>query len=271
MSQTVVSVHAHPDDETLYTGGTLAGLAARGHRVVLVTATAGEAGLAARAVGGPDQLALQRATELAAAARCLGVARVVQLGFGDSGSTTRSDSAHRLADAPVQQVADRVAQVLDEEGAALVTSYDRNGGYGHPDHVAVHRAVRAAVAATGTRLLEATVDRERLRQALRLVGWLPGLPPGFSAAGLADCYTARAELTHQVDVRAHLPAKRAALAAHASQAGSDSGTRTLRVLLGLPRPLLRAVLGTEWFVDPAKPAGARPAGTGLSGDVLTER
>src|SRR5690348_2918214 len=84
VSFTLVSFHAHPDDEALLTGGTLARASAEGHRVVLVTATLGEAGLAANLHG--DQLAKQRHTELERAARAVGAARVVVLGYPDSGS-----------------------------------------------------------------------------------------------------------------------------------------------------------------------------------------
>ena len=87
---TIVFLHAHPDDESLLTGGTMARLAAEGHRVVLITATAGEHGLASRAVHAVGELGRQRLAELDAAAEILGVADVIQLGYADSG----------MADAP---------------------------------------------------------------------------------------------------------------------------------------------------------------------------
>src|SRR4051812_8229059 len=82
--RTVVSFHAHPDDEALLSGGTLARAAAEGHRVVLVVATDGEAGLSARAAAGAD-LGRTRGEELARAGEALGCARVVRLGARDSG------------------------------------------------------------------------------------------------------------------------------------------------------------------------------------------
>src|SRR5947208_12803701 len=79
---TLVAFHAHPDDEALFTGGTLARCSAEGHRVVVVTATAGELGLTG---AGAADLGATRSAELDAAAAALGVARVVHLGYGDSG------------------------------------------------------------------------------------------------------------------------------------------------------------------------------------------
>lgn len=260
MPVTVVSFHAHPDDEVLLTGGALALLAAAGHRVVLVVATDGDAGLAVSALR--DGLGARRRAELAASADALGVARVVWLGHRDSGLGA-SARAGGFSALPVAEAAAGLVAVLREEAADVLTVYDPAGGYGHPDHVAVHHVgVRAAALAGTPLVLAATLDRGLLQQLVRLVAWVPGLLPGVSAAGFATSYTAAAEITHVVDVRAHWRAKRAALAAHASQAGADSGVRTLAVLLRLPGPLFRLVLGREWFVELGRPPGPR------SGDLL---
>jgi LmbE family N-acetylglucosaminyl deacetylase len=134
--------------------------------------------------------------------------------------------------------------------------YDPAGGYGHPDHVQVSRVgLRAAELAGTPSVLEATVDRTALQRALRLVSRLPGIPADFAPERFDHAYTAPEALTHRVDVRRHTAAKRAAMAAHASQAGADEGTRTLAVLLRLPRPLFRLALGHEWYVE----RGRRPA------------
>ncbi|MET7398675.1 PIG-L family deacetylase [Dactylosporangium sp. NPDC005572] len=264
---TLVAFHAHPDDETLLTGGTLARAAAEGHRVVLVTATLGDAGLAAGPAG--EGLAERRRGELLAAAAALGCGRVVTLGYRDSGlrgdaPPAAADGAVRFADAPVGEAAALLARILHEERADVLTSYDAGGGYGHPDHVQVHRvAARAARLARTPLVLEATVDRGALRPLLalsRLAGrMLPGLPLGRAAT----VFTARAELTHAVDVRGYLGQKRAALRAHASQAGGGRGLRTIAVLSRLPGPLFAAVAGREWFVE----AGRRPGGA-LDDDVF---
>lgn len=244
---TVVALHAHPDDEALLTGGWLAQRAAAGDRVVLVVATDGGAGLARPTA----DLALTRRTEAEEAARALGVARVVWLGYADSGMAAAPSSApDRFADAPVREAAERVAAVLREERADVLTGYDARGGYGHPDHVQVHRVARAArdLLDPAPRLLEATLDRTALVRVLRVLRPLARVLPGLTLPA-DDVFSAPREITHRVDVRDQLAAKRAALAAHASQRGG--GVRTVAILLALPAPLARRVLGTEYFTEVA--------------------
>ncbi|GAA1157524.1 PIG-L deacetylase family protein [Nocardioides aquiterrae] len=247
---TVVSLHAHPDDEALLTGGWLAQRAAAGDRVVLVFATDGGAGLG----GGhhaPGALSDVRRAEAHASAAALGVARVVWLGHADSGMADRpSSGAGRFADVPVDDAAREVAAVLDAESADVLTGYDARGGYGHPDHVHVHRVARRAqqLAASRPVLLEATVDRTWPARVFRLLRPVAGLLPGLTIPG-ANVFTARDAISFAVDVRPQLDTKRAALAAHTSQ--RRGGIRTAAVLLALPGPLARGLLGTEWFVEVA--------------------
>jgi LmbE family N-acetylglucosaminyl deacetylase len=246
----VVSLHAHPDDETLLTGGWLAQRAAAGDRVVVVFATDGAAGLARADLR--LSLGIRRRQEGEAAARALGASRTVWLGYDDSGmAEDPSDAPRRLADAPVADVARAVAAILDEERADVLTGYDAHGGYGHPDHVQVHHVARAAqtLAAARPVLMEATRDRERLLRWVRLVRPLSRVLTGLTLPGDA-VYTDRRTLAGpdglRFDVRDQVGAKRAALRAHRSQAGG--GLRTVALLLALPRPLATRVLGTEWFV-----------------------
>ncbi|MFC0037224.1 PIG-L family deacetylase [Actinomadura rayongensis] len=259
MPYTLVSFHAHPDDEALLTAGTLARAAAEGHRVVLVVATVGEAGLAASADRADGALGERRLGELRRSAAALGCARVEWLGYADSGmADDPSGHPDAFADAEVDEAARRLAEILREEDADVLTVYDKAGGYGHPDHVQVHHVgVRAAELAGTPVVLEATVDRRALRRALRLISRLPGIPADFGPDRFATAYTAPEHLTHRVDVRRFAAHKRAAMAAHATQAGSDAGVRTLAVLLKLPMPLFRAALGREWFTErgrtPARP------------------
>jgi LmbE family N-acetylglucosaminyl deacetylase len=129
---TVVAFHAHPDDEVLLTGGTLAKLAAQGHRVVIVVATDGNMG----------QAPGRRLAELRASAQTLGAARVVHLGYADSGHGPvlfpDPPGRARFARADLDEAAARLAAILKEEHAGLLLSYDAAGGYGHRDHVKVH-------------------------------------------------------------------------------------------------------------------------------------
>jgi LmbE family N-acetylglucosaminyl deacetylase len=247
----IVFLHAHPDDEAIFTGGTIWLLAANGWRVVVVMATGGEWGEAAAGFGHAD-LAVVRRQETLDAARILGIAQVEFLGYHDSGLS--GDPAHTcpnsLAWADGDEVAGRVAAILTGESAAALVTYDPEGIYGHPDHVVVHRAAMAAAEAAGVATVyEATVDREYLHfvethlvvEAKRATGEL----------GLAGTHLGMStvEITTTLDVRTALTTKRQAMAAHASQISETAS------VLHLPAESFAAVYGYEWYVrrGPAGP------------------
>jgi LmbE family N-acetylglucosaminyl deacetylase len=256
-----VFFHAHPDDEALLTAGTMAMLAAQGHRVVLVVATAGEQGLADLAPGAT--LGEARMEELYRSAALLGCARVVQLGYGDSGLSEQNGGAdgrpeNAFIDADAEAAARRLAAVLQEESADMVTIYDPAGGYGHPDHVQVHRVGRRAAEIAGTPIvLEATVNRDPLLKALRLATKFYKFPPEFDLRTFERAYSPGETITHRVNVRRYIKQKRASMAAHASQATGGDGARTLAVMLKIPGPLYRLIFGTEWYVRRDAPRGSR--------------
>jgi LmbE family N-acetylglucosaminyl deacetylase len=261
---TIVSFHAHPDDEALLTGGTLARAAAEGHRVVLVIATAGGAGLSAASatgatVAGEDQLARIRVLELRQAAAALGCAEVHVLGFDDSGLDGAAGSDGRaFARIDVETAATDLAGLLQAIDADVLTIYDPAGGYGHPDHVQVHRAgVHAARLAGTPVVLEATVDRRPLLRILRLLHALRLSPPDWHPGRFVTAFAEPSRLTHRVDVRHYCQKKRAAMAAHASQATADSGVRSLALFLRLPPFVFRRVFGHEWFVEIGRTPGRR--------------
>ncbi len=252
--RTVVFFHAHPDDEALLTSGTMAQLSAQGHRVVLVVATAGESGLAGSRFTAGGDLGRARVAELHASAGVLGVARVELLGYADSGLASDptppppAGAPPRLADADPGDVAGRLAGVLRDEGASVLTTYDRNGGYGHPDHVAVHRIGALAADLAGTPVvLEATVPRDRLLALARLVNRVLPRRRRIDLAPWESAYSAAAEVTHRINVRPQRAQRRAAMRAHASQATADGGVRTLQVFLRVPPPLFGWVFGREWY------------------------
>ena len=149
MPYTLVLFHAHPDDEAIATGGTMARAKSEGHRVVLVSATRGELGEHAPDSLAPgEQLVDRRVAELHAAAEILGADRVEFLDYLDSGMAGEPTN-----DAPglVRERRHRGGRgagsrsILEEEHADVLTIYDENGNYGHPDHIQVHRVgVRAA-------------------------------------------------------------------------------------------------------------------------------
>ncbi|ARF53189.1 PIG-L deacetylase family protein [Streptomyces gilvosporeus] len=250
--------HAHPDDEALLTAGTMARLAHQGHRVVLVLATAGEQGLASGELR-EQGLGEVRQREAYRSARLLGCARVVFLGYADSGRTapasgTGPGRATRapvpFAAADVDEAAHRLAAVLAEERADLLTVYDPGGGYGHPDHVQVHRVGYRAAELAGTPcVLEATVDRDLLLRGLRAAGWFYRFPPEFDRNAFRQAFAPGTEITHRVAVRRFWRAKRDSMTAHRSQATGGESERTLAALRRLPGPLFRYVLGTEWYIQ----------------------
>jgi LmbE family N-acetylglucosaminyl deacetylase len=249
----LVAFHAHPDDEALLTAGTMARAVASGHRVALVYATDGGAGSSGTGFGLGGDLAERRRVEAVTAAATLGVDRVRFLGYDDSGMAGAPSGLGRpFASASVEEAAGRLAEVLREEDADVLTTYDPAGGYGHPDHVQVHRVGARAAELAGTPvLLEATIDRDLLRWALGVARWIPGRA-GFDPGPVRSGYTARAELTHRVDVRRFAGQKRAAMAAHASQVAAGSDPRTLQLLLRLPGPVFDRVLGHEWYRQPGR-------------------
>jgi LmbE family N-acetylglucosaminyl deacetylase len=270
MSLTIVAFHAHPDDEALLTAGTMARAAAEGHRVVLVLATDGGAGLAAAELSSDGGLGARRLQEARRSSEALGVARVEWLGYADSGSGPEPEpdvpGITRFCRAPVEEAAERLAAVLRTERADLLLSYDANGGYGHRDHVRVHEVgARAAEIAGTARVLEATVPRDTIVRAVRALSRVYRFPAEFDPSSFERAYSARSEITHRVDVRRFARAKRASMRAHASQAtgggaasvgdGGQTGDRTLGAFLRIPRPVYDLVFGREWFRDPALPPG----------------
>lgn len=235
---TVVFLHAHPDDEAIFTGGTIARLADAGTRVVVVMATGGEQGLPH---GDATPLGDHRLAETRAACDLLGVHRLVFLGYSDSGLTppgeVPDETAFALAD--VDEAADRVAAVLREERAATLVLYDEGGIYGHADHLAVHRVGRrAAELAEVDTVYEATVDREYLHFVathlveLAALAMHHAVPTGVPTAVLSTT----------IDVGEVVDRKRVAMAAHASQIPADSEA------MHLDAETFRGVYGYEWYI-----------------------
>lgn len=262
MSHTLLAFHAHPDDEALLTSGTMARAAAEGHRVVVVVATDGDLGLASQEFAGDGGLGSRRMDELRRSAAALGVARVEHLGYADSGLGPElypdPPGRTRFVRVDTEEAAQRLAGILREEDVDVLLGYDRNGGYGHQDHKKVHEvARRAAEIARTPRLLEATVPRDTICRAIDVAAKVYRFPPEFDRSSFDRAFSARTEITHRVNVRRHIAAKRASMRAHASQSSADGGAdRTLAAFLRIPRPLYDVVFGREWFIDPAAPAGA---------------
>ncbi len=263
---TTVFFHAHPDDEAIATAGVMVQAAARGHRVVLVCATDGALGEAPDdIVPAGTTLAAVRAGELADAAASLGVHRVEFLGYGDSGmqAEASNDDPSCFWQADRDQAAARLAKILREESAELLTVYDAHGNYGHPDHIQVHHVgVRAAELASVPRVFEATMNRDRMREladmAFEEVDDDPELITRRAEMRQTEMGTPAAEITHAVDVAAQIPQKRRALAAHRSQIPADS------FFMKMPDDAFAAAFGTEWFIE----RGAERAGEPFQDDIF---
>lgn len=259
---TLVALHAHPDDEAISTGGVMSRAAAEGHRVVLVVATNGEHGEVPDDLADGETLVDRRRAETMQSADALGIARVAWLGYSDSGMTGWEQNADPMSfhRADVEHAARRLAEILREEQADVLTHYDWHGTYGHPDHVKVHHVGARAGEITGVRTLQATANRDAMAEMIlqaRAEGLEVGSPDQdeageFDPHGPADDGNPFGEpessITLAVDVRMYIAEKRAALACHRSQI-TDTG-----FFSEMSDDVFSRAFGTEWFIEP----GASP-------------
>lgn len=281
-------VHAHPDDETLTTGATIAHYCARGADVHVVTCTLGEEGevigdrWAHLAVDRADQLGGYRIGELDAALRALGAGPPQFLGgagrWRDSGMTGTPARRHqRFIDADDTETVAALAAVIRRLRPHVVISYDPHGGYGHPDHVHAHHVTTAAVAAAAVDIGGAgwatpkfywTVTAtsgwrgalRELREADLLPHWtLPGdLPGDEAAAGFPDD-----RIDAVIEAPEARPAKVAAMAAHATQVTVGPTGRAFALSNNVAQP----ILDSEHYVLAVGNAGPRDA-RGWETDLL---
>lgn len=229
----VLFVHAHPDDETINNGATIARYVALGAEVTVLTCTLGEEGevigdrWAGLAVDHADQLGGYRIGELTAALRELGVSDPRFLGgagrWRDSGMAgTESRGRTTFAGADFGVLVGQLAGEIAELRPHVVVTYDPNGGYGHPDHIQAHKVTTAAIAAaaahwtvpkfywTVTAATEFRAGLDALNPEDVLPDWI--WLPSDAGYGFPDD-----EITAVVDAPEHLPAKIAAMLAHATQ------------------------------------------------------
>lgn len=259
---TLVCFHAHPDDESISTGGSLARASAEGHRVVVVIATNGDFGEVPDDLAEGETLVDRRRKETARSADALGVHRVEWLGYKDSGMTgwEQNSDPSSFLQAPVDEAAERLAQILREERADVVTVYDWHGNYGHPDHIKVHTVGhRAADLAGIEKVFEATMNRDHIvrmietaRQAGAPISEMDDFDPNGAADDGNPFGMSEADITHAVDVSAHLHAKRESLRSHRSQITDTS------FFLEMPDEAFAVAFGTEWFIEKGAEPGLRP-------------
>jgi N-acetyl-1-D-myo-inositol-2-amino-2-deoxy-alpha-D-glucopyranoside deacetylase len=276
--RSLLLVHAHPDDESIFTGATMARYAAEQARVTLVTCTMGERGvnrLAPDPSTGRDRLAEIRARELETACAALGVSDHRFLGgpgrWRDSGpqGAPGGDDPGCFWRAGVGEAADELAAVIREVRPQVVVTYDTDGFYGHPDHVQAHRVARRAYElacdATRTKFYALTMPRSVLAEAIRETPWSAGLRnlPSADAlrVGLPDD-----QVTTEIDATDHLGAKLAALTAHATQIAVDGPFFEAAGLMGA------RALGTEYYTLLAGPgaSGSASRPQGREDDLFSE-
>jgi LmbE family N-acetylglucosaminyl deacetylase len=263
---TLVCLHAHPDDEAIATGGSMARAHAEGHRVVLIVATDGAHGEMPDDLADGESLEDRRRVETMASAHALGIDRVEFLDYTDSGMTGWDQNDHHEAfcQADLDTVANRLADLLRQEQADVFTIYDWHGGYGHPDHVQVHRVgcrteqiVRHDL--PNLRVLESTMNRDSMRRMISMaedMGFDEAGPEGedgeaFDPDGPMDdgnpMGTPEAELTLGVDVSDFTGYKRAAISAHRSQVSDSS------FFLQMPPDVFTEAFGREWYIEHGQP------------------
>jgi N-acetyl-1-D-myo-inositol-2-amino-2-deoxy-alpha-D-glucopyranoside deacetylase len=245
--RSLLLVHAHPDDESIGTGATMAKYAAEGARVTLVTCTLGEMG----EIIPPDlrhlladELGQHRIVELERACAALGVTDHRFLGgagrFRDSGmmGLPDNDDPRCFWQADVSEAATLLASIIDEVAASVIVTYDANGFYGHPDHIQAHRvALRAAeMSASPGKCYATAMPRSVLAAASEL-------PPDswFMRASDLSASVPDSQVTTAIDAEKYLSAKLDAMRAHETQITVDGEYYALSNEIG------QRVLATEYY------------------------
>ncbi len=279
-------VHAHPDDESIGTGATMAKYAAEGAGVTLVTCTLGELGevipaeLAHLAADREDRLGEYRIGELAAACAALGVTDHRFLGgpgrWRDSGmmGLDANDVPGCFWQADLDEAAGELLNVIREVRPQVLVSYDENGFYGHPDHIQAYRVARRAfeladgqvskfyATAVPKSVLAAAIDLARDNDA---VGGAAGGGVDFQRVDSVDDLpfgTADEDVTTEIDATAFLDAKLAAMRAHATQIAVDSPFFALSNNLG------QRAFGREYYTLLAGPRAPAAGPVGRESDLF---
>jgi N-acetyl-1-D-myo-inositol-2-amino-2-deoxy-alpha-D-glucopyranoside deacetylase len=293
-------VHAHPDDESIGTGATMAKYAAEGTQVTLVTCTLGELGeiippdLADLAWDRDNRLGEHRIGELAAACAALGVTDHRFLGgpgrWHDSGmmGTPSNDWDGAFWRADVDEAAGVLLDIVRAVRPQVMVTYDANGFYGHPDHIQAHRvALRAFELADGlvSKFYATAIPKSVLAEGIRLMrAAQPGEPvpgqrlpgqrgPGEAGPAGSEFEAAESvddlpfgvdddEVTTEIDARDYLDAKLAAMRAHASQIAVDSPFFALSDRVG------QRAFGVEYYTVLAGPQGPGGGSDGRESDLF---
>ena len=241
---TLLAVHAHPDDESISTGGILSKYSAKGIRTVLAYGTSGEAGdiLNPEFVAAKPGLDIKeiRAIELAAAVGVLRVEAVYFLGYRDSGMAGSPENNHpqAFAQADIQEATARLVEIIRRVRPQVIVTYNEKGTYLHPDHIMANRVTLSAFQASGdvrfeigetlepwqpTKLYYTAIPLGRIRRMYKIVKER-GEEPGFDPEVLG---TPEDKISTVVDVRQYLSQKLEALNCHQSQMNPNSVIRRM--------------------------------------------
>jgi N-acetyl-1-D-myo-inositol-2-amino-2-deoxy-alpha-D-glucopyranoside deacetylase len=248
-------VHAHPDDESLATGGTIARYAADGAHVCLITCTNGELGEVAEVpeLGTVDEIQARlgevRVQELLNACKHLGDVDLRMLGYHDSGmdGTPSNDEPHVFVNQDIDEAVQRVAQILDEVRPQVVVTYNEFGAYGHPDHIRAHDVTLRAVDAAQhgvSKVYYTAFPRSLIRMARDMWEQLGRGDPDefFDEEEIERVATPDDLVTTAIDVSTWIDQKFAALEAHRTQRGTTDW------ILNIPAEFRVLGFGTEHYV-----------------------
>jgi len=223
--------------------------ATAGHRVVLVCATRGEEGEPQEGVLDEGEiLSDRRVIELQKSCEVLGAEPPRFLDYEDSGmmGEPANDNPASFWQADHDEATERLAEILRDVDADVLTIYDDHGGYGHPDHLRVHSVGVAAAETVGVQYVyEATVNRDRVREMIEMARDPDsGIDLEESDVDTETFGTAETDISYELDVRTAVAKKKQAIMAHRSQVGPDS------FFLAMPNEAFEAAFGFEWFNVP---------------------
>ena len=255
---TLLAVHAHPDDESISTGGILAKYSAKGFRTVLAYGTRGEAGdiLNPQFVSSKPGLNIKeiRAIELESAVKVLAVGSVYFLGYRDSGMAGSPENHHpqAFARADIGEATTRLVEIVRRVRPQVIVTYNEKGTYLHPDHIMANRVTLRAFQASAdpqfeidealdpwqpTKLYYTAIPLERIRRMYRIAKE-QGEDPGFDPEVIG---TIEKKISASVDVRKYLSQKLEALNCHQSQMNPNS------VIRRMSEEFREEVMGYEHF------------------------
>src|SRR6202165_2307711 len=257
---TFMLVHAHPDDEAISTCDVMMKAKAHGHRVVLVTATRGEAGEIYNMdeASSRPRLGEIRTEELKAAGEILGVDRIEFLGYRDSGMVDTPDNKdpRSFHQARLDEAAAKLAVFIREERPDVVVTYAEDGIYGHPDHVKAYHVTNAALdllerEGWAPKKLYYTAIPRSMMEAF--ASQMPEEAQRQQNTNMRVAGTPDELVTTRIDVHDYVDQKRKAFAAHVSQNDPNSWFTTMA------DQIYQMVFGTEYYqLARGKPGSALP-------------